>query len=99
MEKIEKQCPRCESYNVAKVVSAKAACIPEIQEELRQGKAVLNCCCCGTGSVDPFRCLDCGFEWDYYIELGMKQNKEYNLKNQEKSRKKSFLSFLRKNNK
>lgn len=68
-----KKCFKCGSTNVVKVVSGNAAFIPEVKEELIAGKAVMGCGCGGSASTGLQRCMDCGFEWDYYYERAMEQ--------------------------
>jgi hypothetical protein len=68
---MEKKCYKCGSANVAKIVPAGAACIPEVKKDIVEGRAIACCCCAGTGSTGSYRCKDCGFEWDYYFELSM----------------------------
>jgi len=70
-EEIEKKCYKCGSEKVVRIVSANAACIPSVKEQILSGKAEMNCCCAGTGSTGMYRCKDCGFEWDYYYERAM----------------------------
>lgn len=73
---IEKTCFRCGSKRVAKVVPASALCVPEIRKDVEEGRAVTNCCCGGTAGSGIYRCLDCNFEWDRYMELSMLQDLE-----------------------
>jgi hypothetical protein len=66
-------CYKCGSSHVAKVVPASALCVPEIRKDVEEGRAVTNCGCGGTSGSGIYRCLDCGFEWDHYMELSMLQ--------------------------
>ena len=70
---MEKKCYKCGSAKVAKVVSGNLAYIPEIRKDLIEGRAVLGCACGGAGTTGVYRCLDCGFEWDYYYEKAMEE--------------------------
>lgn len=72
---MKKKCYKCSSANVAKIVSGNAASIPEIKKNLIAGRAVLSCGCGGSGTTGLYRCLDCGFEWDYYYERALEQKK------------------------
>lgn len=71
---MEKKCYRCGSTNVAKVVAASSAYLPEIKKEILEGRAVVNCCCAGGATNGLQRCKDCGFEWDYYYERAMQKD-------------------------
>ena len=70
---MKRKCYKCGSTNIAKVVSGNAAFIPEIKKDLIEGRAVLGCGCSGGGTTGLYRCVDCGFEWDYYYERSMEQ--------------------------
>ena len=67
----EKKCLRCGSEHVVKVVPTSALCVPEIKREVEAGRAVANCCCGGTAGSGIYRCLDCNFEWDRYMEMSI----------------------------
>lgn len=69
-------CFKCGSAHVAKVVPASALCVPEIRQAVEDGRAVTNCCCAGASGSGVYRCLDCGFEWDHYMEMSMLQELE-----------------------
>lgn len=73
---MEKKCYKCGSSNIAKVVSASSASIPEIKKDIEEGRSVASCCCAGTGSGGVYRCRDCNFEWDYYYEIGVQQQEK-----------------------
>lgn len=68
---MELKCYRCGSTQVAKVIPAKAAFLPEWKAEIAAGRAVAACGCGGTAGAQVKRCLSCGFEWDYYYERAM----------------------------
>lgn len=70
---MEKKCYQCGSSNVAKVVPASAAGIPEIKNDIMEGRAVVSCCSAGKAGGSVYRCKDCNFEWDYYYELAARQ--------------------------
>ena len=72
----DKKCYRCGSFNVAKVVPASLAYLPEIREDILKGKAVTKCCPAGQGVSGQYRCLDCDFEWDYYYEISQMEKEE-----------------------
>lgn len=72
----DRKCFQCGSSHVAKVVPASALCVPEIRKDVEEGRAVTNCCCSGSAGSGIYRCLDCGFEWDHYMEMSMLQELE-----------------------
>lgn len=71
-----KKCLRCGSEHVVKVVPASALCVQEIRKDVEEGRAVASCCCGGTAGSGIYRCLDCNFEWDRYMETGILQELE-----------------------
>jgi hypothetical protein len=71
-----KTCLRCGSDHVVKVVPASALCVPEIRKDVEEGRAVANCCCSGSAGSGIYRCLDCNFEWDRYLEMGILEELE-----------------------
>lgn len=94
-ETMERKCYKCGSTNIARVVPASLATVPEIKKEILEGRAVMNCCCAGTGTKELYRCKDCNFEWDYFYELGMKQQEESeeHSKDEKKADKKKWWKF------
>ena len=70
---MEKKCYQCGSKNIAKVVPASIASIPEIKKDIMEGRAVVSCCSAGRASGGLYRCKDCNFEWDHYYEIGVQQ--------------------------
>ncbi|MDD2484057.1 MAG: hypothetical protein PHQ50_03355 [Eubacteriales bacterium] len=73
---MEKKCYQCGSSNVAKIVPSTAAYIPEIKKEIAEGRAIVKCCCAGTGTNGQYLCKDCGFQWDYYYERSIQNEKD-----------------------
>lgn len=95
---MEKKCFKCGSTDIVKVVPASAASIPEIKKDIEEGRAVMSCCCAGTGRSSVFRCKACGFEWDYYYELGVSHQEENNAPSEDEPKLKDKKKWWKRSN-
>lgn len=73
---MSKKCIKCGSENVIKIVPAASMVIPEVKQEVKEGRAKVSCCCAGGFSGTSYKCKDCGFKWDSQIEEHMEKQQE-----------------------
>lgn len=72
-----RRCPKCDSDNTVRVLSAKAVLVlPELREEVEEGRAIICTSCRGTGNGKTFKCNDCRLQWDDFMEDAIRQNKK-----------------------
>ncbi|MBE6045472.1 MAG: hypothetical protein E7221_02090 [Clostridiales bacterium] len=71
-----KTCPRCDSDKVVRVVtSSMILAIPELRQEVKEGRAVICPACIGTGSSRTFRCKSCKLQWDENMEEDIRRTR------------------------
>ena len=71
-----KTCPRCDSDKVVRVVtSSMILAIPELRQEVNEGRAVICPACIGTGSSRTFRCKSCKLQWDENMEEDIRRTR------------------------
>jgi len=71
-----KTCPRCDSDKVVRVVtSSMILAIPELRQEVKEGRAVICPACIGTGSSRTFRCKSCKLQWDESMEEDIRRTR------------------------
>ena len=71
-----KICPRCDSENTVRVLSAKAiVAVPELRQEVEEGRAIVCASCRGTGSGKTYKCNDCKLQWDELMEDDIRRSR------------------------
>ena len=74
-----KTCPRCDSDKVVRVLtSSMILAVPELRQEVKEGRAVVCTACCGTGSSRTFRCKSCKLQWDENMEEDIRKSRSEN---------------------
>ena len=72
-----KTCPRCNSTNTVRVLtSSMILAVPELRQEVKEGRAIVCTACCGTGSSRTFKCKSCKLQWDENMEEDIRRAKE-----------------------
>ena len=65
-----------EVHSIGLFGTAKAVLVlPELREEVREGRAIICTGCTGTGNSKTFKCNDCGLQWDVFMEDAIRQSR------------------------